>query len=119
MSQSFKWHSGRGEAGTWKEIPQDARGIVEWRRRMDEFCSTRGLVPGQRWFESPAELGGERLRELAAKERIDYVLAPADPPLPLPIAYRNKTYIIYRVGPLSLRERVRVRAEPAGDSPSP
>ena len=76
MSQSFKWHTGRSEAGTWKEVPQDARGIVEWRRRMDEFCSTRGLVPGQRWFESPAELGVERLRELAAKERIDYVLAP-------------------------------------------
>ena len=99
MSQSFKWHTGRSEAGTWKEVPQDARGIVEWRRRMDEFCSTRGLAPGQRWFESPAELGVPRLRELAAKEHIDYVLAPADPPLPLPIAYRNGTYIIYRMRP--------------------
>ncbi len=103
MSMSFKWYTGRGEAGTWKEVPQDARGIVEWRRRMDEFWSTHGLVPGQRWFESPAELDAARLRELAAKEQIDYILAPAVPPLALTVAYRNDSYIIYRVRPREVK----------------
>ena len=40
MSQTFKWYAGRGEAGTWKELPQDAQGIVEWWRRMQAFYGT-------------------------------------------------------------------------------
>jgi hypothetical protein len=34
--QTFKWHANRPEVVNGKDIPQDAVGIVAWRRRMDE-----------------------------------------------------------------------------------
>jgi hypothetical protein len=35
--QTFKWFAQRPETPTWKDIPQDARGIVEWRKQLDEI----------------------------------------------------------------------------------
>ena len=32
LAQTFKWYTGRAEVATWKNIPQDAKAIVEWRR---------------------------------------------------------------------------------------
>jgi hypothetical protein len=34
--QTFKWYAGRAEAVTWKDVPQDARGLIEWKKRMDD-----------------------------------------------------------------------------------
>ena len=98
MSQTFKWYTHRSEAGTWKELPQDARGIVAWYDRMNEFYATGSQLPSERWYESLAELGTEKLRRLAAKEHIDYVLTTvSDPLLPLPIVHKNACYVIYQM----------------------
>jgi len=35
--QTFKWYAGRAEVVTWKDVPQDARGLIEWKKRMDEI----------------------------------------------------------------------------------
>jgi uncharacterized protein DUF6798 len=35
--QTFKWYAQRPETPTWKDIPQDARGIVEWKKQLDEI----------------------------------------------------------------------------------
>jgi hypothetical protein len=35
--QTFKWYAGRPEVVTWKDVPQDARGLIEWKKRMDEI----------------------------------------------------------------------------------
>jgi hypothetical protein len=32
--QTFKWYAARPEVVNWKDVPQDARGILEWQRRM-------------------------------------------------------------------------------------
>jgi hypothetical protein len=97
MSETFKWYSHRSEAGTWKELPQDARGIVQWYDRMEEFYGTGSPLPSERWYNSLAELGPEKLCSLAAKEHIDYVLTTvSDPLLPLPIAHQNPSYVIYQ-----------------------
>ena len=37
MSQTFRWYASRGEVVNWKDIPQDAKGIVEWWRRLGEI----------------------------------------------------------------------------------
>lgn len=34
--QTFKWYAGRAEVVSWKDVPQDARGIMEWKKRLDE-----------------------------------------------------------------------------------
>ena len=51
---SFKWLAGRAEAGSWKEIPQDARSIVEWNRRMELFYANPGAEEGSpmRWNQA-------------------------------------------------------------------
>ncbi|MDX1944552.1 MAG: DUF6798 domain-containing protein [Pirellulaceae bacterium] len=36
QQQTFKWHAQRAEVATWKDIPQDARGIVAWERARSE-----------------------------------------------------------------------------------
>ena len=34
--QTFKWYAGRAEVVNWKDVPQDARGLIAWRTIMDE-----------------------------------------------------------------------------------
>ncbi|MGO8689032.1 MAG: DUF6798 domain-containing protein [Thermoguttaceae bacterium] len=98
MSQTFKWYAQRSEAGTWKELPQDAQGIVQWYGRMNDFYGTGSPLPSERWYDSLAEMGPEQLRGLAAKEHIDYVLTTvSDPLLPLPIMHKNSSYVIYQI----------------------
>jgi hypothetical protein len=35
--QTFKWYAERPEAVNWKDVPQDARGLVEWWQRMQDL----------------------------------------------------------------------------------
>ena len=104
MSQTFKWYAQRGEAGTWKELPQDAGGIVEWYGRMGQFYGTGNPLPWLRWHNALEELGAQRLADLAAKEHFQYVLTTVSAPLladPLESVHRNATYVIYRVRPVA------------------
>jgi hypothetical protein len=58
--QTFKWYAQRGEVVAWKDIPQDAAGVVEWSRRIDAVF--------------PARLGGHDLaahREQGLQELSD------------------------------------------------
>jgi hypothetical protein len=120
MSQTFKWYTGHSEVAVWKDEPQDARGLVEWRRRIDEIYGTDRKPPEPALRNSPGELTAEQLRALGAKYHADYVVAmepvicpeampnqgkdavktpqPEPPPLPdLPEVFRNRSYIIYRL----------------------
>lgn len=45
--QTFKWYAHRPEVVSWKDVPQDAAALVEWRRRFAEIYGTidnRGLT---------------------------------------------------------------------------
>ena len=42
-SNSFKWYSGRDEAATWKDMPQDASHLLDWYRRLDDLYGLHGL----------------------------------------------------------------------------
>ena len=48
---SFKWEAQRAEAGSWKEIPQDAKSITLWYKKMERFYANPGTEPGSptRW----------------------------------------------------------------------
>ncbi len=37
MAETFRWYAGRGEVVTWKDIPQDAAGILEWWHRLQDI----------------------------------------------------------------------------------
>ncbi len=103
MACSFRWYAGRGEVVTWKDIPQNAAGIVAWWHRLTDLFAV-GFAggtdqPPAHWVESLAQLGPKRLAELAEKYHADYVileLFPDVPPLPLHPLYANASYAVYR-----------------------
>ena len=96
MGQSFKWRTGRREVVTRKDIPQDARSIVEWSDRLHNIYYHE--VDGQPVpVDSVADLGVEHVIAMAHKYGADYVLANRDPALKLPREYANNTYVVYRI----------------------
>jgi hypothetical protein len=96
LNQSFKWRTGRPEVVNRKDIPQDARGILEWYRRLKDIYYTE--VGGiEQSFDSIGILGTDRVRELATKYHAAYVLMDRGQLLSLPIAFRNEEYVVYRI----------------------
>ncbi len=96
LNSTFKWRAGRPEVANRKDLPQDARSIAEWHRRIREIYYA--LIEGEEQpLDSLGILGTERVRELAEKHGADYVLMDRGQLLSLPIAYKNEEYIIYHI----------------------
>ncbi len=98
LTHTFLWYSGHSEVASWKNVPQDAKKIVEWRNRIHDMHATGKEFPEPFWRRSLAELSPARLCELGAKYGADYAIVGAwGPPLDLPEVYRNRSYVIYRL----------------------
>jgi hypothetical protein len=69
--QTFKWYAGRTEVFCWKDIPQDAQGILQWRDRALLFI---GLQSQSR--AGLMSLGAESLHEIADRFDADHLLVP-------------------------------------------
>jgi hypothetical protein len=95
-SQTFKWYAARGEVATWKDVPQNARGVVAWWDRLVDMYGRDSQTSSWR-HDSLTELSPERLEELGRKYGARYVVTEAEPPLPLPRVYTNSVYAIYRL----------------------
>lgn len=97
-SNTFKWFAGRGEIGTWKDMPQDAKSIGLWIARLNDLYGTGSSDPDRRWRASLAEVGYDRLRELAAKYHAGYAiveLVEGAPRLAQQPTYQNSSYVLY------------------------
>jgi hypothetical protein len=94
-SQTFKWYAKRSEVATWKDLPQDAPGIVAWRERLEALYGTGD--PEEPWFDSLAKTPRDRLLAAARKYDADYILTVAEPALDFPCLYRNTTYAVYEL----------------------
>ncbi|MEO8497980.1 MAG: DUF6798 domain-containing protein, partial [Planctomycetota bacterium] len=66
--QTFKWYAERGEVVNWKDIPQDATGVVEWKRRIDEIFL--GRIGG---YDLAAH-GEQELQRLADEYGFRYIV---------------------------------------------
>ncbi len=96
-SHTFKWYAGRGEAGTWKEVPQDAAAIDEWWSRMPELHR----IDGQR-YESFEEVPTATMMRLSRRYGFEYVVSDMLPPgetrhLGLPVVYENDSFVLFRI----------------------
>jgi len=94
LNQTFKWYTGRPEVANWKENPQDAEAIVEWRRRIVDLYATDRCPSGVPWPAALADQGAARLEQLAAKYDAGYAITVYRPELPPPI-YRKRRYAVY------------------------
>lgn len=95
---SFKWHAHRGEVVTYKDVPQNATSLVEWKRRLYDVFKIDGEANG-RWAGNLGELGTPRIMQLAREYEFRYVVTTRGEPLALPIAAMNDTYVVYEVPP--------------------
>jgi hypothetical protein len=89
FSGTFKWFAERAEYVNFKDCPQDARGIIEWNRRLLFLTKmTQADIVDGRF--SQAELG--RLRQATG---IDFIVTDRFGPMDLPAVYRNATFQVY------------------------
>ena len=101
---SFTWWTGRREVVGWKNSPQDARSLVEWRKRFVDCFSRDGSFANME--RSTAALGAERLRRVAEQYDATHVIIPLDTSsldrasvdtLPFERLYANRGYAVYRL----------------------
>lgn len=93
--QSFVWYSQRAEVVNWKNVPQDATSMLEWRERMRSvypYATTGGLIPNN--VKSLRSLATRYGAQYAVLDRRVYYQLPR-----LPIVYprgsqRNQTYVV-------------------------
>jgi hypothetical protein len=98
LAQSFKWRSGRPEVATYKDIPQDARDMVEWFHRLRTIYYE--VVGGElEPVRSLGHLGTERVAALTHQYGARYVLTDHRRPLEFPVAYWNAEYVVYQIKP--------------------
>lgn len=95
--QTFKWYASRSEVVSLKDIPQDAVGLVEWRRRMNDI-----FTPAVNRFGFAA-LSDEQIVELANRYGADYVVIERSDRVPRlqqvypPAGEVNGSFAIYRI----------------------
>jgi hypothetical protein len=101
LSASFKWRTGRADVATRKDVPQDARHMVEWFQRLNDIYYYK-IGAGAEPFNSVGELGTERAIEMARRYGAKYIVSDQDHPLALTPLYPNRehpndTYVVYAV----------------------
>jgi hypothetical protein len=92
-SQSFKWYAQRSEFVTWKDCPQDPRGILEWKRRINAVRELQSSIAAE-------ELSLSTLRSFSQSEAVDYIVLLRSIPAPSMISepvFRNGTFDVYRM----------------------
>lgn len=81
----FKWYAQRAEYVTWKDCPQDAAGILEWKKRSDLVANLRPRLE---------RLSGGDLAALRRQTGADYVLAINAEANRRQAVYRNRTFSV-------------------------
>lgn len=93
---SFIWRTGLPEVVAWKNSPQDAASLVEWRRRITDCFSVDGTLRDLE--RSTAALGAGRLREVAHRYGARIAIVPLDSPglveLPFQRLHANDRYAV-------------------------
>ena len=89
-SWSFKWFAQRAEFVAFKDCPQDAVGIVEWKRRTDYWEQWRIEYLGTNF--SP-----DQLVRLQHDTGADYLIAHRLYAVQLTPIFRNDTFAVYRL----------------------
>lgn len=92
---TFKWYAERAEAATWKDVPQDAASLVEWRRRLDELYDEQTV-----WLNY---VPAEKIHNFASRYDVDYLVTYLDPPLAFPVVYSNNDFVVYALKPTTKR----------------
>lgn len=97
-AQTFKWYAERRELATWKDVPQDAAGLVEWRRRLAAAYGKARPCSGGLWYDAPGEAPRDVLEAVVRHYAIDYLVAEIKRPVAdeEPV-FAGDEYLVYDV----------------------
>ena len=84
----FKWYAQRAEYATWKDCPQDAAGILEWKQRLDTILLWRSKYIEDGFSDAASA-------ELHAATGVEYVLAWNTDAWRIRPIYRNRGLSVY------------------------
>jgi len=98
---TFKWRTGRSEVAVWKDIPQDARSMVEWFHRLRNIFYYQ-IDDQSEPLDTVGGLGTRRAVEMARLYGATYIVTDQDHPLALRAVYPNREhpndeYVVYVV----------------------
>jgi hypothetical protein len=75
--QTFKWYAQRAEVANWKDIPQDAAGLVRWRRRFEDVYLVSQFENRRRGVDLGLLIHSDgSLVELAREYNANYLMVP-------------------------------------------
>ncbi|MDP6443741.1 MAG: hypothetical protein QGG36_12875 [Pirellulaceae bacterium] len=106
--QTFKWYAERAEVVNWKDVPQDADTLLEWRRRVRVVYPRKVILRGfGAWSD-------DRIAAIANRFGATYVVDDAQRSrrlLNFPRVYptggeQNGTFRVYYIAPVILRPTV-------------
>lgn len=121
-TRTFRWFTGRPEVGVWKDVPQDAQGLMDWWQRMqDQFygfdpskpvqaygrTASFTLLPKQKFEYLKKEYGAKYLvrNKNDLKGRTIVVETP-DGTADYELVYENKDFELRRLAQAEENERV-------------
>lgn len=85
LAATFRWYANRAEVASWKDVPQDAASIVEWRQRLIDLHGRDRITGKLKFYPSQTEVPPNQLRAAARKYGAQYLITEANPPLPFPL----------------------------------
>ncbi len=92
FQQTFKWYAKRSEVVCWKDSPQDAKGLIEWEKRLLDIFRAGPEGYGKPWSD-------EELKEFRQRYQCEYVLVDRriqrSPPT-LPLLFSNEHYAVFQ-----------------------
>lgn len=86
----FKWYAQRAEYVTWKDCPQDAAGILEWKDRLEVIGDWRAACADNGFTHA-------EFAALARRTGIDYAIAWNTETWRFKPVYRNRAFSVYRL----------------------
>ncbi|MDR2346323.1 MAG: GNAT family N-acetyltransferase [Planctomycetaceae bacterium] len=121
-SVTFKWYANRSNVAVWKEVPQDAKSLIQWAesieelygisKRMSNSESHNGRngknselilnkISKKPFAQMLSQKTPEEMRVLQEKYKFNYILAPLLPDISkrfgYKIVYKNSEYCVYKV----------------------
>ncbi|MDR1486247.1 MAG: hypothetical protein LBT09_15700 [Planctomycetaceae bacterium] len=109
-SVTFKWYANRSNVTVWKEVPQDAKSIVQWAESIEELFGDGGgrrdgLLIDRMSKNSFAQMLSkntpDEMQRLQKKYRFNYILAPVKPDLAkrfgFIVVYKNSEFCVYKI----------------------
>ena len=107
QQQTFKWYAQRAEVVNWKDIPQDAVAMVEWKSRVDRL-----ILPQQRYELGLLSFSDQQILEIAADYEADYLVVPQWQAQRLEGTaltqvypenqHQKTTFVVYQLSPMNL-----------------